>query len=255
MYLKAIFLFAMILLQTPANADPVPVESAPDASELLAKADAYRNFKGKSFTFDLKLNSMETDKDDQVFDLKVEILDSHHSLVIYDAPVSERGKALLMSEQNLWFHTPSSKKPIRITPQQRLLGEASNGDVASTDFSGDYDPKYVGEETIDGVVCHVLELTAKPDALATYSRLTLWLRQDDFKPYKADFFATTGKLLKTAFYNRYEKLADMDGKEQLTSIRIVNPLVAGKETVMEYTNFKVTELSASRFTANGLRRL
>lgn len=250
MFLRAFFFFASIGLLTPVFA-----ETAPDPVELLAKADAYRNFKGKSFTFDLKLRSLEADKAEQVFDLKVEILDSHTSMVIYDAPVSERGKALLMSEQNLWFHTPTSQKPIRITPQQRLLGEASNGDVASTDFSGDYQPVYVRAETVEGVPCHVLDLGAKPNSLAAYEKLTLWLRQDDFKPYKADFFAASGKLLKSAYYSRYEKLADLGDKEQLTGIRIVNPLVEGKETLMEYTHFNITELPASRFTTSALRRL
>ncbi len=226
-----------------------------NAVDLLAKADAYRNFKGQSFSFDLKLNSMEPDKKDKVFSLKVEILNSHTSLVIYDKPISERGKALLMAEKNLWFHSPSSRKPIRITPQQRLLGEASNGDVASTDLSGDYIPKLFGSETIDSVDYHILELTAKADSLATYDHLKLWLRKDNFKPFKADFFAASGKLLKTAYYKRYEKLANLDGKEQLTAILIMNPLVQGKQTLMEYSAFKVIDLSPARFTVNGLRHL
>lgn len=228
---------------------------APDASDLLSKADAYRNFKGRSFTFDVKLSSQEPGRNDQVFDLNVEVLNSHTSLVVYDQPTSERGKALLMTDQNLWFHSPSSQKPIRITPQQRLLGEASNGDVASTDFSGDYEPVYKGAEAVDGVNCHVLELTAKPGSLAAYSKLTLWLRGDDYRPVKADFYANSGKLLKTAFYQRYQKLSDVSGKEQLVGILIVNPLTAGKQTLMEYSAFKVTELSPARFTANGLSRL
>ncbi|MCD2451453.1 outer membrane lipoprotein-sorting protein [Methylicorpusculum oleiharenae] len=258
MFLRLQLLLALIVAQ-PLITTPVSAEGAnspkPDATELLAKADGYRNFKGQSFTFDLKLNSIEPGKDDQIFTLKVEILNPHTSLVIYNEPVSERGKALLMAEKNLWFHSPSSHKPIRITPQQRLLGEAANGDVASTDFSGDYDPEYLGAETVDAIPCHVLELKAKADSLATYDKLKLWLRADDFKPYKADFFAASGKLLKTAYYKRYEKQPGQGNKEQLTSIQIINPLAEGKQTLMEYSNFKVVELPASRFSANALKRL
>ncbi len=250
--------FAVILLPllvSPSLAAQEPAPAQPNALELLTKADAYRNFKGKSFTFDLTLNSMEPEKDDKIFTLNVEILNPHTSLVIYDQPTSERGKALLMSENNLWFHSPHSRKPIRITPQQRLLGEASNGDVASTDFSGDYMPSYLGADAINDVAYHKLELVAKPDSLATYSKLHLWIRSDNHKPYKADFFANTGKLLKTAFYQRYEKLPYLGDKEQLTAILIVNPLSEGKQTLMEYADFQVAELSSSRFTTSGLRRL
>ncbi|MBX3617759.1 outer membrane lipoprotein-sorting protein [Nitrosomonas sp.] len=242
------------MLVSPIWADNV-INVKQNAIELLAKADEYRNFKGKSFTFDLKLNSMETGKDDQIFTLKVEILNSHTSLVIYSEPISERGKVLLMAQKNLWFYAPSSHKPIRITPQQRLLGEASNGDVASTDFSGDYDPHYVDTEVVDSVTCHVLELTAKANSLATYEKLKLWVRADDFKPYKADFFGVSGKLLKTAYFRRYEKLPNLGEKEQLTSIQIINPLTEGKQTLMEYSNFNVTEIPVSRFNPNTLNRL
>ncbi|MFM8331520.1 MAG: outer membrane lipoprotein-sorting protein [Candidatus Methylumidiphilus sp.] len=255
MFKAPLFAVALLLAASSAAVFAAEPASPPSASDLLAKADEYRNFKGKSFTFDVKLDSKEPGEDDKVFLLKGEILNPHTSLIIYADPTSERGKALLMDQNNLWFHSPSSSKPIRITPQQRLLGEASNGDVASTDFSGDYDPAYLRQETVDGVPCHVLELTAKPDSLATYNKLDLWVRVDDVRPLKAEFFAISGKLLKTAYYTRYEKLAGAGGKQQLMALEIVNPLTEGKKTIMEYANFQVTELPASRFTAQALDKI
>ncbi|WP_347258401.1 outer membrane lipoprotein-sorting protein [Methylocaldum sp.] len=245
----------LLALSASVAAEDMPTGETPSAVELLRKADEYRNFKGKSFAFELKLRSIEPDEAEKIFLLKAEILNAHTSLIIYADPVSERGKALLMDQSNLWFHSPLSSKPIRITPQQRLLGEASNGDVASTDFSGDYDPTYLRRETVDGIPCHVLELKAKPDSLATYDKLHLWIQEKNFMPYQAEFFAATGKLLKTARYTRYEKLPDLGGKEQLVTIEIQNPLSAGKKTIMEYSQFKVTELPVSRFTVSALSRL
>ena len=141
----------LLAVSTSVPAEDIPKSDTPSAVELLQKADEYRNFKGKSFAFDLKLTSIEPGEAEKTFLLKAEILNAHTSLIIYADPVSERGKALLMDKSNLWFHSPLSSKPIRITPQQRLLGEASNGDVASTDFSGDYDPTYLKHETVDGI--------------------------------------------------------------------------------------------------------
>jgi len=249
---KMLLLLSLLLI--------VPIEvviaenAAPSATELLAKADEYRNFKGESYTFEVKLTSKEPGQEDKIFLLKAEILNPHTFLIIYADPISERGKALLMDQNNLWFHSPTSSKPIRITPQQRLLGEASNGDVASTDFSGEYEPSYLKQETVDNIPCHVLELAAKPDTLATYNKLKLWIRVDNARPYKAEFYAVSGKLLKTAYYTRYEKLAGT-GKEQLMSIEIVNPLSADKKTVMEYANFAATELPISRFNTSALDKL
>ncbi len=232
-----------------------PIAAAADAAEILAGADAYRNFRDQSFTFDLVLRSQSPGKDEKVFGLEVEIKDSHTSLVKYVEPASERGKAMLMAGNNLWFQAPHNRKPIRITPQQRLLGEASNGDVASTDFSGDYHPELVGSEQVDGVACHKLKLTAKPETPAAYKSLYLWVRKDDLAPVKAEFFAPSGKPLKTAWYRRYEPVEAAGGKRQLTEIEIVNALNEQQRTVMEYSNFAIRDLPDAHFNPRYLSRL
>jgi hypothetical protein len=231
------------------------VAAAPGATEILAGADAYRNFRDQSFTFDLVLRSQSPGKDEKVFGLEVEIKDSHTSLVKYVAPVSERGKAMLMAGNNLWFQAPHNRKPIRITPQQRLLGEASNGDVASTDFSGDYDPELIGGEQVDGIDCYKLRLTAKEGSPAAYKSLLLWVRKDGFAPVKAEFFAPSGKPLKTARYRRYEPVEAAGGKLQLTEIEIVNALNEQQRTVMEYSNFAIRDLPDAHFNPRYLSRL
>lgn len=237
------------------SAPPLVAADLTDADAILAGADAYRNFKDQSFTFDLELTASDDGGAPKVFGLAVEVKDAHTSLVRYVAPASERGKALLMSDNNLWFQSPNNQKPIRITPQQRLLGEASNGDVASTDFSGDYRPRLVGTGTIEGRRVYQLELTAKPGSLAAYQRLTLWVATDDLSPLKAEFFAPSGKPLKTAWYRRFRPLAEAGGKRQLVEIEIVNALNDRARTLMRYSNFKVTDLPASRFNPRTLANL
>lgn len=227
-----------------------------DATALLARADEYRNFRGRPFSFQLVLESREDDAPVRSFTLKARIRDAHTSLVIYDEPSSEQGKALLMDGNNLWFSTPNSSRPIRITPQQRLLGEASNGDVASTDFSGDYEADTAVPETVDGKAALRLELKPKAGSPAAYGKVQLWLQAADAAPLKADFFAPSGKLLKTAHYTRYETLSpQLGGKRQLTELEIVNALNPGKRTVMRYSAFKLGDLPESMFTTAYLARL
>ena len=239
--------FIPLILTLGFTAVPVAGATPTDAAGILAGADAYRNFRDQSFSFDLALHSQVPGKDEKAFGLKVEIKDSHTSLVKYVDPVSERGKAMLMAGNNLWFQSPNNRKPIRITPQQRLLGEASNGDVASTDFSGDYEPQLAGDESIDGVECHKLKLTAKDGSPAAYKSLLLWVRKNDLAPVKAEFFAPSGKPLKTAWYRRFEPVEAAGGKRQLTEIEIVNALNDRQRTVMEYSNFAVRDIPDSHF--------
>ena len=48
----------------------------------------------------------------------------------------------------MWFYDPSSKASVRISPQQRLMGQASDGDVVTANFAKDYTAKLLGEETL-----------------------------------------------------------------------------------------------------------
>ena len=62
-----------------------------------------------------------------------------------------------MLRDAMWIYMPTASRPIRISPLQRLMGQASNGDVARTNFATDYDAKSVTE---DGDA-FVLDLVAK----------------------------------------------------------------------------------------------
>jgi len=50
--------------------------------------------------------------------------------VIFKSAV-EAGQKMLMLQDNYWLQMPKSRRPIRITPMQKLLGEASVGDIST----------------------------------------------------------------------------------------------------------------------------
>ena len=224
------------------------------ADELLKKVDDYRNFKNTAFSFDLKLVSEEKGKAPKSFGLHAKILDSHTSLVIYREPVREQGKALLMNGRHLWFFSKMAKKPIRITPQQRLLGEASNGDVASTDFSGDYLPQ-LAQGAAAGDNQLVLQLDAKPESLAAYHRILLWVDATNAQPQKAEFYTESGKHLKTAYYTGFATLPEQGNKLQLVELEIHNALTQGNITRMSYSNFRSENLQENQFRPEQVSRL
>ena len=83
------------------------------------------------------------------------------------ADPNDKGKLMLMVEDAMWLYMPSTSQPIRVTPLQRLSGNASNGDVAQTSLTANYTAALVGDESLEGEPAHVLELTAKRKS-ATY---------------------------------------------------------------------------------------
>jgi len=51
------------------------------------------------------------------------------NLVQYVEPARDAGKRVLLDGRSLWFYDPASKTSVRISPQQRLIGQAAIGDA------------------------------------------------------------------------------------------------------------------------------
>ncbi|HUI65619.1 MAG TPA: outer membrane lipoprotein-sorting protein [Bacteroidota bacterium] len=165
--------------------------------------------------------------------------------------VDVKGQFLLMLEDAMWIYMPNTRKPIRITPLQRLLGNASNGDVARTRYAGDYKATLKGEEVLDGVPCYVLNLDAQREG-ATYHRVEYWVRQDDARPRKAEIYLTSGKHYKTIFYDAF---AVSHGRLLLTQMTIYDRLREGSKTIMTFSSYTPEDIPEKYFNKDYLEKL
>lgn len=132
---------------------------------------------------------------------------------------------ILMKDNDMWACLPGSRRSIRITPQQRLMGQASNGDVAKTAFSREYRVEHAeqkGNET-------VLQLKAiKPSA--TYQKIVLTIASDSYLMKRAEFFLLSGKMFKKAEYGY-----DLSGESpRLASVKIIDMVKQGRWTTLSY---------------------
>ncbi len=112
----------------------------------------------------------------------------------------EKGRAVLVLGEHMWLLLPGTKRPIKVTPQQRLLGPAAGGDIARTRFAEDYDVAEKAEELLDGSPCWRLALEAKRPSIS-FRKARLWVARDNSRPVKAEFFLPSGKLAKTAVFS------------------------------------------------------
>jgi hypothetical protein len=160
------------------------------------------------------------------------------TLVAFQQPARDAGKLMLKNGSELWFYDPASKASIRLSPQQRLLGQAANGDVVTVDLARDYRAELAGEEEIqDGErkqrATRKLLLHAVADDV-TYPRIELWVDAADARPIKGRFFTESGHLLKTVFYRRYQRELGIDRPTEMVIIDGLNPRSV---TVMRFANF------------------
>jgi len=232
----------LILLVSFVWAGPQADESA----QILKKIDYFR-VPYDDFLIRTRITSFEkeTVKETAVFDAYIN--GPEKSLVIAK-DYNTKDMKLLYVQENMWIHLPNTHRPIRITPIQRLMGEASNGDIARVNLSGDYDVVRLGNENIKGVLCLKLQLTARKKS-ATYHKIILYVREQDFRSVKADFFLLSGKHFKTAYYDEYREIA---GRKTLSKMTIFDALQKEKKTVFEYILIEEKSLPAKYFNKNYL---
>src|SRR5208282_86664 len=161
----------------------LPVLAAPDAQSILAASDAVRN-PGKPFGVTVTLleyrNAKQTDGNTLTVYSKADNQSGQfRSLIRFVAPARDTDKMMLKNGNDLWFYDPSSKASIRISPQQRLLGQASNGDVVTVNLAKDYKATLEGEEdVVDGDRqtrhCYKLKLVASATDV-TYDAIEMWI--------------------------------------------------------------------------------
>jgi len=240
MKLRAVFTSVLLAAATAAQA-------APNAQEILAASDAVRN-PSKPFGLTVTLieyrNARQTDGNTLNVYSKAEAASGQfRSLIRFAAPVRDMNKLMLKNGNDLWFYDPSSKASIRLSPQQRLLGQAANGDVVTVNLAKDYKAELAGEESVqDGDrqarKSYKLALTGvSPDV--TYHRIEMWIDISNSRPVKARFYTESGQLLKTAYYRRYQPQL---GAERPTEAVIIDGLDPGWVTVMRYSDYAYRDI-------------
>jgi len=231
-----VFLLACFLLKSGMAL------GAQSPDEILAATDAIRN-PGQPFSVTVTLTEFQSGKQ-----VDASTLTSYSraqqkggqfaSLIRFVLPQRDAGKLMLKNGNDMWFYDPVAKSSVRLSPQQRLLGQASNGDVATVNLAKDYSVTLAGEEEVqDGErrmrKAHKLALTAMtPDV--TYASIEMWVDAENSRPIKARFFAESTRLLKTAYYRRFQLQL---GVERPTETVIIDGLNPQSVTLMRFTDY------------------
>jgi hypothetical protein len=244
---------AAALVNGSAHADP------PSASDIVAAADRVRNPQ-VPFRVDLALVELVRGAPRDTVNLAVHAKfdpGSHQykNLVRYVAPPRDAGKLVLLNASSMWFYDPASKSSIRISAQQRLTGQASDGDVLTVNLALDYASKIVGDESIQDAdhqarsVWHLDMNAATGDA--QYRRLEYWIEKDTNRPIKAKFYSDSGRLLKIAYYRRYtETLGALRPAETV----IIDAVDTSLVTTVAYSGWRAEAIEDSWFQREALPR-
>jgi len=221
-------------------------DSASESTSILQQAEQYRGLP-HSYVLNGRIETLRDGVLDKVQPYQLLSGTDRKSLVIFTEGVNQ-GQKVLMQDQQFWLQLPGSRRPLRITPLQKLMGEASSGDVASLSWLQDYQARLASEQTDPATV--ILELRAARDGLS-YQRIRLFLAAADNFPQHAEFYVASGKLAKQATFVR----GQLNGKDRVVAMQLTDKLQSKTKTVLHYDSIEAKELPNRLFNPQAMSTL
>lgn len=235
------FAIAIVAAATPAHG---AVTASDDPAAALAAIDLVRVGKGGG-QLRIRLTSAKWGAED----MRVCVgADAAEIDVLSGRYASER---VLMQGQNVWVRMPHSSRTIAITPIERILGQASYGDLARSHWVGSYVPSWKpGAQGARAAATDdemVLDLHATTTHRA-YQRIAVTVDRRTGWPIAARFYLGSGKLFKLA---RYGRPTVLDGRRLIVQTWFTDPADPRTSTRLQIRQVDPRECPADRFTVDG----
>ncbi len=191
-----------------------------------------------SFELNLRVVSFRG-KESNTSSIRVFFNDGKKQLVTFIEPERLKGDYYLVNGYNTWMYQKGLRRPIRISAQQKIFGDAGIAETAGINYLEDYNIV----ETIGNDGEYLMELKAI-DTRTAYQRATIWISKGDLRIKKIILKALNGQSMKSLDYSNYQLI---DGHE-VAAIEI-NNLLQNKndKTVMEFTSIKRRTFAAEIF--------
>ncbi len=224
---------------------------AQNAQEIVAKADAVVNApKDQKATMKMVL----IDKNGNKKERKAEFLQkgSEKRIMRFIAPADQKGIAFLGLPNDVqYLYMPAFHKVRRIASHVKNTKFAGTDftydDLSSFEFSKDYNAKLIDQDDKSWI----LELTPKPGVKKDYGKLKMWVRKDNYYPFKIEYYDKGGNLWKVMERRKIEKI----GKYWFSKEMELKDLKEDHKTIMSLENVEFDiGLKDKLFTKRYLKR-
>jgi hypothetical protein len=224
-----------------------PTTYAMTSEEILKKSDEARG-NADGIEWEIAMNSIESGREQQRT-IRVSAR-SFNSLAEFLAPANVKGQKMLMVDRNMWFAKPGLSKAVPISPRQKLLGGAANGDIASTNYAGDYKISHTSEGMVNKEPCYLFDLTSI-DKKATYDSIKYWISKERLVGVKAEFYTVSGKMFKTAAFE-YNNSISIEGEARpfISRMIITSAIIKEDVTTMSFRKVSFKKIPDSMFNLN-----
>jgi hypothetical protein len=218
-----------------------------DGNAILEKMD--RNLNPVSYEAYRKLVNIEPSGRTKEFVLYTVKKGADKVAALFLSPASEKGRATLRLEDNIWLYIPNVAKPIRITSLQSVVGGVfNNSDILRLDYAVEYTVENI--EDLGGE--SVLHCKARTTAVA-YDRLRIRVEKKGLLPLQIDCLTAAGMLIKTLSFKEIKEFGG--GIVRPSVIETESPLYKGYKSLMIFANIKARDFEDEVFTLTFIPQL
>lgn len=222
----------------------------PDPVQLLQHSDLARGGGLSGLVWTVRVHNTGADDGHQDMTLRVKAAGSS-SVAETLEPLRSKGSKLLQVGRAMWLTKPGLKKPVPISPRQRLTGLAAIGDIAATNYAQDYVAAFLREDDLANEPCYVLELKAA-DRQATYDKVLYWISRSRGLAVRAQFLSVSGKPLKVAEFTYHNTLRHNGRSVPFVSSMTIADALTSARTQLDYSDIRERSIPESEFDVGHL---
>ncbi len=199
------------------------------------------------------IEQKEKGKTDLLYEAVVYRRDEDDKLMIlFRKPKSEAGKGYLRLDKSLFMYDPTTGKWERRTERERIGGTSSQrADFDESRLAIEYTPEWVGESKLGAMTADHLKLKAKPGADVAFPVMEIWIDKATGNMLKAQEFALSGRLMRTAFYPKWSKMFSRSKGTDIyfpKEIHIFDEVEKGNQTTVVIQEVDLSSLEPNMFT-------
>lgn len=239
---------SLATLEQPASAAPTPDELVGMLKVLDERQQNTGDYKSVAY-----LEQKERGREDVAREVVFYRRDADDKLMIlFTKPKSEAGKGYLRLDKNLFLYDPTVGKWERRTERERIAGtDSRRQDFDESRLALEFTPSYVGEETLGKFKVHHLSLVAKDGVDVAYPLVDVYVDKDSQNLLKREDKALSGKLMRTTYYPKWNKLYSESKKGDVyfpAEVRIFDEVEKGNSTLIVIRETDLRALDANLFT-------
>jgi outer membrane lipoprotein-sorting protein len=209
-----------------------PASAGPSAEEVLGKANAV--VAPEAYKATVQMIALRSDGTSKTYVFRTAKQGSDKLRLSFDEPKMLSGHELLRLGDDLWRYVPSLKRSMRIASRDDFeAGDFRNADVLRVDIVRDYKITSMKEDAGHWI----LDLSASTKQ-AGYDRIVYTVRKSDFMPLQQEFYASSGKKLRTLTFSAP---AVFHKHTRPSKVKMVNELTKGQSSEMTIQGFDVVD--------------